>query len=73
MAQSLANQHPDVVRVSYKFNRVQHHVNYKPFRKNKLIRVEGLKLENKINNYGMVLKSRSTGELIEPKSDKTQW
>jgi len=37
MAQSLQEQHPDVVKVTRKWNRWQHHVNYKPFKKNKLI------------------------------------
>lgn len=38
MAQSLVDQHPDIVRVSWKFNRHQHHVDYSVFKKNKLIR-----------------------------------
>lgn len=55
MAQELQAQHPDVARVSWKFNRVQHHVNYKPFKKNKLIRKEGIVIGNGVNNYGMKL------------------
>lgn len=38
MAQSLQEQHPDVVTVTRKWNRYQHQVNYKPFKKNKLIK-----------------------------------
>ena len=56
-AQSLADQHPDVVRVTRKFNRWHHQVNYKPFKKNKLIRKEGLIIPDRINNYGMILKT----------------
>lgn len=52
-AQSLAEQHPDVARVTRKFNRWHHHVDYKPFIKNKLIR-RGT-VEETINNYGMEL------------------
>ena len=33
-AQSLAEQHPDVVNVTRKFGRWHHNVNYKPFKKN---------------------------------------
>lgn len=54
-AQSLVEQHPDVVKVTWKFNRWYHQVNYKPFKSNKLILKDGLLIENKINNYGMEL------------------
>lgn len=39
MAESLAAQHPDVARVSYKWGRTQHHVDYSGFKKNRLIPV----------------------------------
>jgi hypothetical protein len=55
-AESLKNQHPDVVQVTWKFNRWHHQVNYKPFKKNKLIKKEGIKINSGINEYGMVLK-----------------
>ena len=55
MAESLAKQHPDVCKVSYKFNRWQHHVDYSKFKSNKLIRKEGWNYSG-VNNYGMVLK-----------------
>ena len=35
-AESLHKQHPDVVKVTWKFGRWHHQVNYKPFKKNKL-------------------------------------
>lgn len=53
---SLIEQHPDVVTKVWRFNRWHHEVNYKPFRKNKLIRKEGIKIEEGVNNYGMILK-----------------
>lgn len=56
MAESLKEQHPDVVTVSYKFGHYQHHVNYKPFRNNKLIKKQGIIIPKEINNYGMVIK-----------------
>ena len=55
MAQSLVDQHPDLVKVSWKFNRYQHHVDYSPFKKNKLILKPGLVIPKGINNYGMIL------------------
>jgi hypothetical protein len=36
MAESLKEQHPDVTTVTYKWGRWQHHVDYRPFRRNKL-------------------------------------
>jgi len=54
-AKSLALQHPDVVKVTWKFNRWHHQVNYKPFVKNILKLKEGIKLENKINEYDFKL------------------
>ena len=60
-AQSLVEQHPDVAKVTRKFGRWHHQVDYKPFRKNKLIRKRGLELKQQINDYGMVLKSIKNG------------
>lgn len=54
-AESLQEQHPDVVKVVWKFNRWHHQVDYKPFKKNKLIRKEGIEIPDGINNYGMKL------------------
>tara|TARA_R100001440_G_C2504214_1_gene117022 strand:+ start:344 stop:1186 length:843 start_codon:yes stop_codon:yes gene_type:complete len=54
-AQSLANQHPDCVKVTKKFGRWHHQVNYKPFRFNALKRVKNYdKIVKKgVNNYDM--------------------
>lgn len=54
-AESLVKYHPDVARVTWKYNRYHHHVNYKPFLRNKLIKKRGLDIPNKINEYGMKL------------------
>jgi hypothetical protein len=54
-AESLQLQHPDIVKVTWKFNRWHHQVNYKPFKNNILIRKENIQLKNQINNYGMYL------------------
>ena len=61
-AKSLQEQHPDVVKVTWKFERWHHQVNYKPFKKNKLIRKSDLIIEDKINNYGMTLQTSLFGE-----------
>lgn len=52
-AQSLADQHPDVARVTKKFGRWHHHVNYKPFKRNALRLVQGFKIPEGRDDYGM--------------------
>jgi len=54
-SQMIADMHPDVAKVVWKFNRWHHHVDYKRFKRNKLIKKKGLKIPKGINNYGMVL------------------
>ena len=54
-AESLVNQHPDVARVTWKYNRWHHQVNYKPFKKNQLIFRKDYIKKKGINNYGMKL------------------
>ena len=51
----LEELHPDVAKVVWKFNRWHHSVDYRPFKKNKLIKKEGLEIPDRINNYGMKL------------------
>lgn len=53
-SQMLADLHPDVASVVWRFNRWHHHVNYKPFKDNELISLAG-NLGSKTNNYGMYL------------------
>jgi hypothetical protein len=62
-AKSLERQHPDVVKVTWKFNRWHHHVNYKPFANNKLIKRKDVIINNGVNNYGMVLLQVSPQDL----------
>jgi len=57
-AKSLRAQHPDVCTIARKWNRWQHHVDYRRFRGNKLRLKPGLVIEPGFNNYGMVLKQR---------------
>ena len=58
MAQSLQRQHPDVVKITRKWGRWQHQVDYRPFRGNKLIKKEGVVISEGVNNYGMKLVKR---------------
>lgn len=55
MAESLRLQHPNIVEVTKKWGRWQHHVNYSLFRKNKLIKKDGIQIPQGVNNYGMKL------------------
>ena len=55
MAQSLREQHPDVVKITRKWGRWQHQVDYRPFKNNQLRRKPGVEIPKGVNNYGMVL------------------
>jgi hypothetical protein len=55
MAQSLQAQHPDVVKIAWKWGRWQHQVDYRPFKNNRLIKKQGIEIPASVNNYGMVL------------------
>ena len=59
-AESLRNQHPDIVKVTRKFGRWHHHVNYRVFKKNKLKRIKSFNPEQlkRVDNYGMELISK---------------
>jgi len=54
-SQMLADMHPDVAEVVWKFNRWHHKVDYRPFRGNKLKRKQDIQIPDQINNYGMKL------------------
>lgn len=53
----LVDVHPDVSRITHRFGRIHHHVDYKGFKKNKLIRKNDIDIHSGANNYGMQLKS----------------
>jgi hypothetical protein len=69
MAESLVEQHPDVAKVSVKWGRYQHHVDYSPFRFNKLKRKPGLEIKSGPDNYGMVLQDRIGEEWVTREID----
>jgi hypothetical protein len=57
-AESLKRQHPDVVKVVRRYDRWHHHVDYSRFANNELILKKDVKIEDGVNNYGMVLKKK---------------
>lgn len=59
MAQSLQEQHPDIVKITRKWGRWQHQVDYSGFKNNKLIFKEGIIIPEGINEYGMILKEET--------------
>jgi hypothetical protein len=58
MAQSLQQQHPDVVTITRKWGRWQHQVDYRPFKSNRLIKRDDIDIPKGVNNYGMILSNR---------------
>lgn len=50
-SQMIADLHPDVAKVVWRFNRWHHHVDYKPFKKNALLRT--VDIPEGINDYGI--------------------
>ena len=67
-AESLVNQHPDVVKVAFKWGRWHHDVNYSVFVQ-KPIRKPGLNIPKGPNEYGMVLKEIAP-ELDTPEGEE---
>ena len=55
MAQSLQQQHPDVVTIRQRWGRWQHKVDYRPFKKNRLILKPDAVIPDEPNEYGMKL------------------
>jgi hypothetical protein len=47
--------HPDVTTLVFKFGRWHHHVDYRPFEKNRLIARAGVEIAHGVNEYGMEL------------------
>lgn len=56
MAKSLQLQHPDVVKITWRWNRWQHLVDYSSFRKNQLRLRKDVTITDQVNNYGMNLR-----------------
>ena len=54
-SEMLVKMHPDVARVSWKYGRWHHYVDYSPFKNNELRYKPGVKISSEMNNYGMKL------------------
>jgi len=55
MAKSLQRQHPDVVKITRKWGRWQHQVDYRPFKNNRLVKRDDVVIPEEPNEYGMKL------------------
>jgi hypothetical protein len=65
MALSLQQQHPDVVRVTRKWGRWQHHVDYSRFRANRLLPRPGASTLSVTDDRGMVLEQLVEGAWVK--------
>jgi hypothetical protein len=74
MAESLKEQHPEHVIITRKWDRWQHHVDYSPFKRNKLKPKPDLKLEKARNNFGMELKllEQKKAKLVEARAKREE-
>ena len=63
-AQSLKDQHPDCVKVVWKFGRWHHQVDYSGFKRNALILKPGVVPIPTVNNYGLTLHSKDDALLL---------
>ena len=59
MARSLQRQQPDVTRISRKWGRGQHHVDYRSFRANRLRLRPDAKIPEGVDDFGMALVKRA--------------
>lgn len=69
MAQSLKEQHPDVVSIERRWNRWQHVVDYRRFRQNALRRRPGVVVPEGVDNFGMTLEVRTPITTQEAQQD----
>jgi len=51
----LVDLHPDVTKLVYRFGRIHHHVDYRPFRMNRLVRRPGVELAAGTDEFGMMI------------------
>lgn len=64
MAKHLQEQHPEIVKITWKWGRWQHHVDYSFFQKKKLVLKEGIELSNNVDNHGMVYQENVDGSWV---------
>jgi hypothetical protein len=56
MAKSLRRQHPDVTKITRKWGRWQHQVDYRPFAANRLIVKPGFQMPEGTDDYGLAIR-----------------
>lgn len=56
-SEMLVRVHPDLARLVWRYGRVHHHVDYRPFKARPLVLREGILLPEASNNYGMSLRA----------------
>ncbi len=59
MAQSLQSQHPDVTKITRKWDRWQHHVDYRPFAGNALMLKPKVQITSGVDDFEMAVVSTS--------------
>lgn len=64
-SQMLVALHPDVARLVWKFNRWHHHVDYRPFAANQMLRAPGVHVGSGVNDYGMHIHHVGDGEKFD--------
>jgi hypothetical protein len=70
-AESLQQQHPDLVKVVWKFNRWHHEVDYSPFKSRRPTLKKGVNKGKSFFDYGMVkVRYRGEPEELEPSTDE---
>lgn len=65
MAESLREQHPDCVEIGHKWGRAQYQVDYRRFRKNRLVPRSGAVIALEPNNFGMELKQAIADNVVD--------
>ncbi len=60
-SQMQVDMYPDVSRLVWKFGRIHHHVDYGPFKNNKLVRNKDIDVPNGVNDYGMKISDKNAG------------
>jgi len=60
-SEMLVRMHPDVAQLVWKFGRWHHHVDYRPFKHNRLILADGVVVADGPDEYGMVLVDKPKG------------
>lgn len=65
--------HPDVSRIVWRFGRIHHYVDYRPYRRLKLIRKQNSEIPIGSNEFGMkIIKTGRKSRYATPKASKTR-